>query len=293
MFGPLETEDTGRESDIPSASLGLGISRGCAGFGWCRVNFPHSSQSGPVVWICVEMVLIIKWCFHYYWAELTQSHGLSCSSPCSTSQGVGGTTGDGRDTAGPADPTDPRDIPAHTGSCAVHKSWEKRKKGEGRKWGRGAVLHMVFAFPSRCYNLMEPHFPGDGRTPAAHGKWVMIYLFCFACAQLLLCLLNCLYLKPRVFSLLPLKFSPPPQCWGTWVCSFVGLGWLGLNHNRAKRSFAIGTFRNNPKTYHMSISLQNSHKYFSRTGGVGDPWYLFMELINCQKAFFFFPFSRN
>jgi len=57
---------------------------------------------------------------------------------------------------------------------------------------------------------MEPCSPGDGSTIARRWEAVNGFpgLFCL-CVWLLPYLLNCFYLKPPVFSLLPFLFSPP------------------------------------------------------------------------------------
>ena len=47
--------------------------------------------------------------------------------------------------------------------------------------------------------------------------------------RLFLYLLNCVYLNPRVYSLLPFRFSPPSQQVGS---EQVAAWWLGLNHVR-------------------------------------------------------------
>ena len=78
---------------------------------------------------------------------------------------------------------------------------------------------------------MEPCFPGDGWTPACRWEVVneFLVLLCLR-AQLLFYLLNCLYLNPRVFSLLVFWFSPS-HLGGEWVSGYVVLSCrLGLNH---------------------------------------------------------------
>ena len=79
---------------------------------------------------------------------------------------------------------------------------------------------------------MEPCFPGDGWTPAYQWELVNEFLvwLCLR-AQLLLYLLNCLYLNPWVFSLLLFWLSPPSHCEGVskWLCG--PSCWLRLNHD--------------------------------------------------------------
>ena len=93
----------------------------------------------------------------------------------------------------------------HTIWChAQHiKLGGRRRKGETF----GVV---VFVFPSNL-RVMEPCFPGDGWTPVCRWEAVneFLVLLCLR-AQLLLSLLNCLYLSPWVFLLLPFWFSPHP-----------------------------------------------------------------------------------
>ena len=104
---------------------------------------------------------------------------------------------------------------------------------------------------------MEPCFPGDGWTPACRWEVVneFLVLFCLH-AWLLLYLLNCLYLNPRVFSLLPFWFSPPSHRGGEWASSCVVLScWLGLNHDIPSRIFYVSTSKSRLKINVSSDSL--------------------------------------
>ena len=79
---------------------------------------------------------------------------------------------------------------------------------------------------------MEPCFAGRRWTPAC--RWEVmnkfIVLLCLH-AWLLLCLLHCLYLSPRVFSLLHFWFSPSFHQ-GEWASSCVVFSCrLGLNND--------------------------------------------------------------
>ena len=72
---------------------------------------------------------------------------------------------------------------------------------------------------------MEPCFPGDGWIPACWWGAVNEFLIlpCLS-EQLLLYLLNCLYLNPWVFSLSPFRFSPSSHQWG--VSERLSCAWL-------------------------------------------------------------------
>ena len=111
-------------------------------------------------------------------------------------------------------PTDQRDIPYHMTSCSAYRAGGRRRKG-GDIWSDGICL------PKSPLRVTEPCFPGDGWAPACRWEVVneFLVLLCLR-AQLFLYLLNCLYLSPRVFSLLLFRFSPPSQQGGMseWVC---------------------------------------------------------------------------
>ena len=89
---------------------------------------------------------------------------------------------------------------------------------QGEEEGRGGTFR-VMALVFRCY-MMEPCFPGEGWTPACWWEVVneFLILLCLH-VQLLLYLLNCLFLKSWVFSLLPFWFSRPThQGRSEWLC---------------------------------------------------------------------------
>ena len=89
---------------------------------------------------------------------------------------------------------------------AQHIKLEKKEGGDVRSGG--------VCLPKPLLCVMEPCFPGDGWTPACRWEAVnqFLGLLCLR-VQLLLYPLNCLYLNPQVFSLLPLQFSPLSWCW--------------------------------------------------------------------------------
>lgn len=81
----------------------------------------------PGTGLCFGLVLkrvlmTIQRCFQYCWAVLTQSQGLFCSSPHSTSEEAGVHK---ELEMGTARTTDPGDIPGHMSSCSAIN------------WGRG------------------------------------------------------------------------------------------------------------------------------------------------------------
>jgi len=95
----------------------------CAGFGWDRVNFLHSSQSGAMFWICAEhsvdntgMFLLLLSSAHTEsgpFLLLTPPHqrvGWRCRRSWEGTQPVQLT------------PTDQRDIPCRMASCSAYKA---------------------------------------------------------------------------------------------------------------------------------------------------------------------------
>ena len=102
--------------------------------------------------------------------------------------------------------TDQRDMPDHRMSGSAYKLGKKKEWGDVQSDG--------VCLPKSPLRVMEPCFPGDGCTPAC--RWEVgnefLVLLCLH-VWLLLYLLNCLYLNPRVFSLLLFRFSPPSH-WG-------------------------------------------------------------------------------
>lgn len=79
------------------------------------------------------------------------------------------------------------------------------------------VIEIVL--PSLPLQVMESCFPGDGWIPTCTWKAVKEFftLLCL-CAQLFLYLWDCIYLKPRVFSVLISWFSPPSHPRGVSKC---------------------------------------------------------------------------
>ena len=77
----------------------------CAGFGWDRVNFLHSSEYGAMVWICAEnsvdnsgvVLLLLS-------SASTASKAFSASHPTPPVRSLGVHKKLGGDTAGTADP---------------------------------------------------------------------------------------------------------------------------------------------------------------------------------------------
>ena len=114
-------------------------------------------------------------------------------------------------------PTDQRDI--QTIWC--HAQQQKLRE-EG---GRGFIRSDGFCLPKLLLRAMEPCFPGDGWTLPCWWEVVNQFLVWLClCTWLLLYLLNCLYLKPQVFSLLPFKFCPPSHLGGSEWAAMQCLG---------------------------------------------------------------------
>jgi len=84
---------------------------------------------------------------------------------------------------------------------------------EERRGGTFGVT--AFVVPSNSYARRSPAFLEVAEHLPTDGKVWSNPLFClWLCVQLLLSLLNCLYLNPQVFSLLPFWFCPPSHLRG-------------------------------------------------------------------------------
>ena len=123
----------------------------------------------------------------------------------------------------------------HTIWC--HAQHIKLGEEEGSGGGHSEWCRLSITLPL-C--MMEPCFPGDGWTSAWQWKVVneFLVLLCLR-PWLLLYLLNCLYLNPRVFSLLLFWPSPPPHRgrseWAAVWCLVSEYFRQGLNEkDRAK-----------------------------------------------------------
>lgn len=132
----------------------------------------------------------------------------------------------GGGTAGRADPKRSKEYSISHG--VTFSMWKRQVGGRRRK--RRVFGEMVFVFPStvcvrgRC-------LPGNGWTPARPWQKENEFLVVIcSCAQFLLYLLNCLYLKPRVFHLCFSDSLSSPAGW-EWASSCGAWCWLGLNHD--------------------------------------------------------------
>jgi len=172
----------------------------------------------------LETALITQGCFSYCWAAFTQSQSLFGSSHRPASEWAGGAQESGRGRSQDSWPQLAKGILHATRHHARHTKLGKKEAG-------GHFGMMAFVFPSNRYPWWSPAFLEVAEHWPADGKWWINSLFWFACAQLLLYLLNCLYLNPRVSSLLRF-WSSPTSHQGEWVSSCVVLSCqLELNHN--------------------------------------------------------------
>ena len=196
-----------------------------------HVCVPHTADVGHVpdssLQLCLNFLVILVWtgtelvffevacvglCFGFMVERVLITKAcLLLSSACTASrpffltpphQRVGwGCTRSWEGTQlGQLTPTDQKDVPYHMMSHSAIKTGGRTKKG-----GMFRVMAL---------RMMKPCFPGDGQMPACQWEVVteLLILLCLH-VQLLLCLLNCLYLIPQVFSLLPSQFLPPSH----WV----------------------------------------------------------------------------
>ena len=168
----------------------------------------------------LKTVLIIQRCFSHCWAVLTQSQGLFCFSPHPTSEWAEGAQEAGRGhKPGQLSPTDQWDVPYHTTSCSADKVGGRRRKRRD-VWSDGDCLPKS-PWWSPAFLAVPEHLPASGK------EW-MNSLLCL-CVQLLLYLLNRLYLSPRVFSLSH-SWIYPHLTSREWVSSCLVLSCqLGLN----------------------------------------------------------------
>ena len=157
------------------------------------------------MWLCfgfvLETVLIIQSLFCYMVLLLLSSAYTEprpfplLAPPCQRDGWECTRSWEGTQT-GQVTQTDQRDIPYHMMSCSVYKELG------GRGGGAAAFGVMVFVFPSNHYVWQSPAFLGMAEHLPAHGKWGMnSFALLSLCVQLLLYLLNCLYVNQRVFSL--------------------------------------------------------------------------------------------
>lgn len=91
-----------------------------------------------------------------------------------------------------------RDIPYHMASCSAIKVG-----GKERQQGGGMIRVMMFVFPSKCYMWWSPMFLPRHLSP--NRKRQINSLFCFACMQFLLYLLNSLHVSSWVLTTLQMR----------------------------------------------------------------------------------------
>ena len=151
----------------------------------------------------LKTVFMIQGCFSYCWAALTQSQGLFCFSHHPTSEEAGGAQEAGRGHSRDSWPQLTKGI-FHT--ISHHAQHRKLGEGGGRaerleRWrfsSQVTVRHDGALLAWRWLNTC---------LPMGSSEWIPC--FAFLARMVFLYLLSCLYLNPRVFSLLPFQFSPP------------------------------------------------------------------------------------
>lgn len=187
------------------------IEDGCAGFGW--INILHMSWYGLCYGIANRDILyrdilaIAKQCWQ-------QSQGLFCFSPHSTGGETGGSQEVGKEHRWEGWPNWPTET-FHTINLCAQQS----------NCGKWVMFRAMGVCLSRCY----PPPLEIAEHLLSHGNQWTNSLFCFAShAQLLLCLINCLYLNSRVFSLLLFWLSSHHPTELERTSSPMGLSWWSL-----------------------------------------------------------------
>jgi len=167
------------------------------------------------VGLCFGFVLKTVWvthqCFHYCWAVLTQSQGFFCFSHHPTSEEARGARGVGRGHSQDSWPQMTTGIFRTTWRHAQCIRWgeEEGSRGHSEWW------HLSSRDTVRCDGALLSWRWLNTCLPMGSSEWVP----CFALLAdtAFAYLINCLYLNPRVFSLLPFHFSPP--CHSEWEAS--------------------------------------------------------------------------
>ena len=117
-------------------------------------------------------------------------------------------------------PANQRNIPYHRTLRSAIKAGGGRRKG-------GTFRVVVSVFPSNCYVWRSPIFLEVVQHLPVSGKYHTPASFALLASVALLHLLNHLYCKHRVFSLLPFWLCPPSCTWGVWARTVWGLScWL-------------------------------------------------------------------
>jgi len=109
------------------------------------------------------------------------------------------------DTARPADPSLPKDYPMQHNTVLSNKKLEKEGGREGhlKLWCLSSQLTFMHDEVLLSWKWLNSCLPVQSSELIT-----LLYL----CLQLLLSLLNCLFLNAQVFSILPFQFSPLSHC---------------------------------------------------------------------------------
>ena len=124
-----------------------------------------------------------------------EAFSIAHAAPLANSLGVHKKLGGG--TAATATTADPNCPKAYSRPYNAVLSKKIRRKG-----GRGDVRSDGICLPKSPSHVMKPCFPRNGKTPAR--PWEAVnecLILLWACVQLLLSLLSCLYLSAPVLSL--------------------------------------------------------------------------------------------
>lgn len=145
----------------------------CFGFSWGRGYFLHISWYGAVFCICYENAVdntMLRDCFHYCWAELTQPQSLFCSTSCPTSEAAQEVMREKSWGSWPKGYSRLYDVMLRIWI------WGKKKEGEeGDIWSDGIFL------PESLLHVMDPCFPGHRWTLTCWWELVHEFLILFAC----------------------------------------------------------------------------------------------------------------
>jgi len=176
----------------------------CADFGWVIVHFLHSTKYGAVFWICAENSVDNTGMFSSLLSSAHTASGAFQPLTPLLQQAGWGHKELGEDIART---DDPGDIPHHMASRSAYKVGGRRKGGCLQPWHLSSQVAVRGDGALLSWGWLNTGLQQE----VVNGFLVSLCL----CVQILLCLLNCLYLNPPVFAFLPFQPSPPSHRGGS------------------------------------------------------------------------------